>query len=336
MKNLLLISNIALSFFSCEKVFMGKDIADDPQNVFDNLWKNVDEKYSFFEVKNIDWNAVKGTYQPKIQNGMSDDALFNVCADMLNELQDGHVNIISTLRTSSYKPLFLNVPENYNGRLIIDNYIGQNYKTTGPFSYGNITSGGNTFGYIYYGAFTSSFTTEQLEYVLQQFDGAKGLIIDVRNNGGGFANLVPLFISSITSESKTLYKTFAKNGKNHDDFESALEITSSPNSYNYAKPIAILTNRGSYSATTFFSTSCKPLTNIIQVGDTTGGGGGIPTGAQLPNGWNYRFSATKTQLLDGYEVELGVMPDFPIWMDATDEQNGIDSILEKALTELSK
>lgn len=336
MKNLLFYSIVILLFCSCEKAFMGEDEANNPVNTFNDLWDNVDKKYSFFNVKNIDWNAAKSTYGARVQDGMSEEALFDVCADMMNELKDGHVNIISTLKTSSYKPLFLDVPENYNLRLIIDNYIGAEYETTGPFSYGRIISGEKTFGYIYYGSFESLFTTEQLEFVLKKFDSADGLIIDVRNNGGGFANLVPLFVSSITSESKVLYKTFAKNGEGHGDFAEAVEISSDPNSYNYKKPIALLTNRGSFSATTFFSTSCKPLSNIIQIGDTTGGGGGVPAGAQLPNGWNYRFSVTKTQLLDGYEVENGVIPDFPIWMDPIGEQNGIDSIIEEALTQLSK
>ena len=59
-------------------------------------------------------------------------------------------------------------------------------------------------------------------------------------------------------------------------------------------------------------------------------------GGTIRDEWNYRFSVTKTQLLDSYEVELGVTPNFPIWMDKIEEQSGIDSILEEAINQLSK
>lgn len=58
----------------------------------------------------------------------------------------------------------------------------------------------------------------------------------------------------------------------------------------------VLIDRYSYSASTFFSVITKAFDQIKLVGDYTGGGGGIPNGGQLPNGWFYRFSVS--QLLD--------------------------------------
>jgi C-terminal processing protease CtpA/Prc len=71
--------------------------------------------------------------------------------------------------------------------------------------------------------------------------------------------------------------------------------------------------------------------HVTQVGDTTGGGLGSPAGFELPNGWGYRFSVSRTFTPDGKNWENGVPPDITIWMDTSDEQAGIDTIMETAI-----
>ena len=51
------------------------------------------------------------------------------------------------------------------------------------------------------------------------------------------------------------------------------------------------------------------------MGDTTGGGLGLPTCGTLPNGWVYRFSITRTLALDGCNYENGVPPDILLPFD---------------------
>ena len=43
-----------------------------------------------------------------------------------------------------------------------------------------------------------------------------------------------------------------------------------------------------------FALSTTAYDNMFCVGDTTGGGLGMPNGGELPNGWRYRFSVTRT------------------------------------------
>jgi C-terminal processing protease CtpA/Prc len=92
----------------------------------------------------------------------------------------------------------------------------------------------------------------------------------------------------------------------------------------------VLTDRGSYSASTFFAVATKALPNVQLVGDTSGGGGGLPNGGQLPNGWTYRFSVSQTLYLNGdNSAENGVPPDYPVLFNWTDLQK--DEILDKAI-----
>ena len=51
-------------FFACEKLLLGEDPADEPVENFELFWKTLDEKYAFFDFKEIDWDAVYNEYRP--------------------------------------------------------------------------------------------------------------------------------------------------------------------------------------------------------------------------------------------------------------------------------
>lgn len=104
----------------------------------------------------------------------------------------------------------------------------------------------------------------------------------------------------------------------------------------YLGKIAVLTNRRSYSASTFFAQMMKVLPQAELFGDQTGGGGGIPAYAELPNGWTYRFSASQSIDLDDYHIEFGVLPDHKIDLDKLSESEGKDDIIEAAIEWLKK
>jgi len=93
----------------------------------------------------------------------------------------------------------------------------------------------------------------------------------------------------------------------------------------------LLTNRGCYSATSFFTLAMKAFPHVVQVGDTTGGGLGSPSGFELPNGWRYRFSVSRTLDPQGNNFENGIPPDVPVWNDPQNEANGVDDIMERAI-----
>ncbi|HYV94229.1 MAG TPA: hypothetical protein VE978_20810, partial [Chitinophagales bacterium] len=47
-----------LIFSSCQKIFIDEDVANTAQNNFDYLWKDINNRYSYLDYKNIDWNKV--------------------------------------------------------------------------------------------------------------------------------------------------------------------------------------------------------------------------------------------------------------------------------------
>lgn len=321
-----------LFFCSCEKVLFENDLATNhPMDNFEYLWNECNEKYSYFELKNIDWEMVKGEYAAKIYEGMTDDSLFNVLGDMLRELKDDHANLFSDFNTSFYGVEYLG-QDNFDWRIIVDNYITQDYYLTGSFSHNFIEDG--QIGYIRLSTFSETITAENLNFILNRYKDTKGLVLDLRENGGGkIANVFTLLSRFVETETLVNYSVI-KNGTGHDDFSEPKAVMVQPfDGIRYDKPVAILTDRGTYSSGSLLSLATKALPNMFLVGDTTGGGLGMPNGGQLPNGWTYRFSVTQSLTLDKEpDFENGVPSDIPVLFDWSDLER--DEILERTILEL--
>lgn len=315
----------------CEKVLMEKEPVDDPVTNFEYLWRTADEKYSFFEYKNIDWDAVYQEYRPQISNDMSNFQLFNVLKNMLNELEDGHVNLTAPFDVSRYTFKFF-APENFNFRLLQDNYIGWDYRITGPLINTEFQRNGKRIGYIYYGTFNRFVENADIDFTIGALLFTDGIILDMRNNGGGSVSNIYKIGSRFADQKRFVYSSLLKDGPGHEDFGEPAEVYMEPaGSFQYTGKVVLLTNRGCYSATSFFTLAMKAFPHVIQVGDTTGGGLGSPAGFELPNGWGYRFSVSRTFSPEGENYENGVPPDVVVWMDPIREAQGIDDIMEKAI-----
>lgn len=338
MKKIIIYTSIILLsifLFSCEKLVMDEPISENPKETFEYLWTEIDQHYSFFEYKNVDWDSIHSAYKPLVNDQLNDYQLFNLLFDMLSELKDGHVNLISHFNISRYE-FDLKGKNNYNERLIRENYISEKYYRTGPFTHDYVQD--KNIGYIRYSSFSNDVSEYSMDFVLARFSNTDGLILDLRQNGGGSVSNIFNILNHFVKQRTALYKSYIKTGPEHNAFSDAQIAYAEPKGqYSYTQqPLMVLVDRGSFSATSFFSLACKTIPNIYLVGDTTGGGLGAPSGGQLPNGWTYRFSVTQTLSLDNKNYENGVPPDFFAELDDTDVLLGKDAIIDKAVEEILK
>ena len=79
-----------------------------------------------------------------------------------------------------------------------------------------------------------------------------------------------------------------------------------------------------------FANVMKAIPTVTLVGDTTGGGGGLPFVSELPNGWFVRFSSAPTLDAQLKHIESGVAPDICLQMDEADLKKGVDTYIEFA------
>ena len=324
-----------ISFSSCEKLIFKKDKGTlNAKSNFEYLWNECDKKYSYFELKKIDWNQIHDKYEKKIYDGMSQDSLFKVLGAMLRELKDDHTNLFSNLNISFYGTNQLG-QDNYDGRILRDNYLPKEYYISGPFVHDFILNTNKEIGYVRFSGFSGQVDDKNLNFILERYKNTKGIILDLRENGGGLVNEIFKILSRFTEEKTLLYYSKIKNGEGHNDFSEPQSAYIEPSKeIRYTKnKVMVLVDRGTYSAGSMFALATKALPNMVLVGDLTGGGLGLPNGGQLPNGWTYRFSVTQTlDLQFNNSFEQGVPPDIYQLFDWNNLMK--DEILERAILEL--
>ncbi len=306
---------------------------DSPVGNFDALWSIMDGRYCFFSYKDVDWNAVYSRYRPMVDDNTDEYELFDIMSEMLRELKDGHVNLVSAFNQSRYWEWFEDYPQNFSEEIVKRYYLKQpHYRIAGGFEY-RILEGTNV-GYMYFGNFSSAVGDGNLNEILLCFAGCDGIIIDVRNNGGGMLTNVDKIVSRFLDEDMVYAYIRHKLSPAHDDFSDyyPMTIKAAPDGYvKYRGPVAVLTNRSCYSATNSFVAAMKQLPRVAVFGDKTGGGSGLPFFSQLPNGWNVRFSASPMSDADYKDIEGGIDPTFKVDMDPIESGLSKDNIIDAAV-----
>ncbi|MCQ2345417.1 MAG: S41 family peptidase [Paludibacteraceae bacterium] len=309
---------------------MDKTCINTPEGNMEYLWKTIDQKYCFHEEKGIDWQGVHDLYLPQIQSLDPKDyhGLFDLLAQMLDTLQDGHVNLYSDFDISSCTKWYEGYAKNFDWQIIQKQYL-HDYRIAGSLYYNTIDEG--RVGYIYYSSFSNGFNASNIYEVLKTFNNCNGIVLDVRNNGGGAMDnaykLASTFIENDTIAGYWQHKT----GPGHNDFSELEEmwIHADDMPVKWLKPVIILSNRNAFSATNFFIScmkNCAP--NCIVLGDKSGGGGGMPMSYELPNGWMVRFSSIKMTDINKQSIEEGIDPDLNVQMLSTDCDDILDAAIE--------
>jgi len=323
MKNKLIIT---LLLFISSSIIRAQKSTDNPVVNFEKLWSEFNQNYANFELKTVDWRNTYNTYRSQINKNTTSDKLFDVSCTMLKELNDGHVTL--TGRT--------NVKERYCGiendvhiinefmsfknlQIIVDKELNNSgfsdliqTKEKGLIHY----SSAENYGYLRIDemdGFSFGEINKSMKKALKAFEDKKGLIIDVRFNGGG-SDLVSYKIAGRFVDKKRLghYKrTRIKGTPNFTVLEPW--YLKPKGKKQFTKPIIILTSDWSASATEIFVLALKELPYVTVVGNTTEGIFSDMYLFKLPNGWKGTLSHQQyfSAKMVNYEGK-GIEPDFKV------------------------
>ena len=314
----------ALLFTGC----VNEDEYDDTQaGNFEALWKIMDEHYCFFQEKGIDWDSVHAVYAKQIDATMTSTQLLEVLGNMLATLHDGHVNLYASFDMARYWGFHENYPSNYSDTLV-SKYLGTDYKIASGLRYRILD---DNIGYIRCSSFSTEPGSGNLDEILLYLAPCRALIIDLRDNGGGLLTAAEKVAARFTNEKRLVGYMQHKTGRGHNDFSAMEQQWLKPASaVRWQKPVAVLTNRQVFSAANEFVKYMKCCPNVIQVGDQTGGGAGMPFSSELPNGWSVRFSACPMYDHNGNSTENGIAPDIKAALGQDNIATGHDDIIEAA------
>ena len=315
-------------FLSCVDT---EEQPDTPTGNFEALWEIIDQHYCFFAYKQheygLDWNSVYNKYKVRVSDKMDERQLFEVLCNMLAELRDGHVNLYTSYDTGRYWSWQESYPKNYSDTLE-RRYMGTDYKITGGLRYRVLD---DNIGYLRYESFSYPVGESGLDDALSYLALCRGLIIDIRNNGGGELTTAERLAARFVQEKTLVSYMQHKTGTGHDDFSPLEARYLEPSSkFRWHKPVYVLTNRSVYSAANDFAVMMHALPSVKLVGDRTGGGSGLPMSSSLPNGWNVRFSACPMFDRNKQHTEFGIDPDVAVGLSNDDVARGIDTIIEVA------
>jgi len=299
---------IAILCLSCTDDIVVKD---NPKTVFRAFWNSMNDHYVNFDIKYVDWDSVYQTYYPKVQAMKCDTELIPVFKEIIDLLKDKHI-VIAINKTK-----YIQNAEIDTANLMLVNNANYKFKLIEPF----ILKNGFTLyqselrDYICIGIieFYSSFNTELLRSEIKKLNYSKGIIIDVRNNNGGYIKFPFEILSWFYKGEKTLFYQSFKQSPAQNDF-------SAPKPFIYTGidvipdsiPLILLINSGTYSAANFFAYIVHEFPNCITVGLPTGGGDGPIHTELLPNGWTLTYPYFRNYSLKGARFEEKLAPDYSI------------------------
>jgi Peptidase family S41 len=318
------------TIISCTKEMIKTNASNSPRVVFNQASDFVRTHSAFLGIKGLNWDSISTHYGNKVFEGMSDDSLYNLINLMLLALEDGHALLYCKNKDVTVWDYTTGYPVNFDKQLL-ENYYWQNSKKIGPLTVTIL----NNVGYVYYPSFGDKIEESHMDDLIDFIANTRGLIIDIRNNGGGDGTNSNTILSRLTDKEIYLGKQLVKSGPSQNDFiESRYILHPSENQKKYLnKKIVILTNRGNASAAAFFTGFAKVINNVISVGDRTGGAGGVGTSLQLGNGWQITVSSTLGIDANNNVIENGIEPNIRIDQTIADSLAHRDTILETALSQ---
>lgn len=330
-------------------------LIDQPVKNFETLWKKFDDHYAFFDQKTFTWDAIHKRYGGQINNNTSNDTLFSICSRMLGELKDGHV-------TLSKKNKYFNAGRSNNfytefpKRDLIRSLIQVTDSNLTKFGFTNLTkiyrsastnsvlielSKASNYGYIRINAM-EGMSRHKLKSVLKlavkHFDSSKGIIIDVRFNGGGEDTYSYQIAGSFTDKKRIGHYKCTRKTSGHNDFTKLETWYLKPKgSRQILMPIIILTSNASASATDVFVLAMRQLPYVTIIGDNTFGVFSDMYESKLPNGWEFSLSHQKYFSVDMKCYEgIGITPDIHLLNSTNDINQRKDPLFYKAIEILNE
>ncbi|MFD8549224.1 S41 family peptidase [Streptomyces sp. NPDC059649] len=309
----------------------------DPRAVFDVFWRTFAENYPFFRAKKVDWAAVRDRYRPRITARTSDAELFAVLRAMIEPLHDAHTRVVAGPARwfAGKRPGTVLPTPAFTAH--VDKAIAAGlgpgvhpYRwARGKVSYADLPGRIGYFrvtqfaGYTKKGDYAGDVAAldRALDAVFTKGrtrgPGAlRGLIVDVRLNGGGADPLGLRIASRLTDRGYLAYRKRARNDpRDPARFTTPVPVRVRPHHGPvHTGPVVVLTGRLTISAGETFTQALMGRSPApIRIGEHTQGVFSDILDRGLPNGWRFglpdeEFLTAGGRTFDG----AGIPPAVPV------------------------
>ncbi|MEN0110094.1 MAG: S41 family peptidase [Planctomycetota bacterium] len=300
------------------------------RGAFDTLWTAMDERYSYFFLKqDLDWRDWRTRHEPDLVASDTIERFSDRLAEALAELRDPHI----TIETPDGHVGTFGVPYrgNWNPRAGAKTYIDP--VDCGGFAFVGRTPEG--FGYVVMNK-QSRATPDRVRQTVEEIGrhaDAPGFLVDLRGGAsGGSEPLATELARAFCAEPVVYARHKYRSGPGHDDFGNVNDRVLPAGDTPYTRPVVCLIGHRCMSSGEALVLMMKALPHVTTVGDSTRGASGNPKPVGLPGldlaVW---FSTWVAMAPDGEPFEgVGIPPD--IRVDAPPEAyRDADPTLDRAL-----
>jgi hypothetical protein len=294
----------------------------------------IDTRYSYRDLRNLDWPKLYSDYQPKVLRAPTTGEWARLAAEMLGRAKDVHISF--TYEGRQVGTASRSVPVNWNVDAI-KRAIPDLAAVNATISCGRTEDG---IGYVSVKSMANDRAGDYDAFpvVMRSLAATRALIVDLRANSGGSEPLGEKMAGWFTDErrlyAKHVYRDAAAPGGFGPVRERWLEPaapvregTAPP----YAKPVYVLSGPHVMSSGEALLLMLKACPGTTVVGATTYGSSGNPKPTELSNGVTVYLPSWKALRPDGtcFEGE-GIKPDV-LASPSPEAFAGQDPVLDKAL-----
>lgn len=178
-------------------------------------------------------------------------------------------------------------------------------------------------GYIRLSSFISRNASKEFSDILTNSADKKAFIIDLRSNPGGLLSNA-IYISDMFLDGGAIVSTV--------DRDSYKETTKATRGVKTTKPIVVIVDKGSASASEIFSGAIKDNKRGVIVGTQSFGKGLVQEINKLPNNAGINITIQKYLTPSGTDIhKKGITPDILVELTEDDIKNKNDVQLKKAI-----
>jgi hypothetical protein len=324
-------------------------IIRDPEKNFEELWETFHNRYPFFALRNVDWKKQYDNYRPKVTGETSDHELFDIFCQMLDPLNDGHVELVAKVDENGKKRYFNPEKTPRFWQEFTKQQIRELFKTTGKTlvanGFGQPTETeawmlqycrSKAFGYLRIlelEGVKKQRLTAALDRISRDFKDLVGFVIDIRDCPGGDDSTAITIINRFCDRQRIAFHRKTKTGPGEDDFKPLETWHIEPQGdAQFTGPITLLTCDSVFSGGEAFALAIRQLPYVTIIGDHTNGIFSYQLEKKLPNGWRYCLSYQIYFSADMVCYEgKGVPADIELFNTKADIEAGIDPLITRAL-----
>ena len=178
-------------------------------------------------------------------------------------------------------------------------------------------------GYIRLSSFISRNASKEFEDLLKSMSDKKGYIVDLRSNPGGLLSNA-IFISDMFLNGEVIVSTVDRDGYKETQRSVKGRVTD--------KPLVVLINEGSASASEIFSGAMKDNHRAVIVGKQSFGKGLVQEINKLPYEAGVNITIQKYLTPNGTDInKKGITPDIVVELTEENVKNKDDVQLKKAI-----